>query len=93
MIETSAWSTHHIASHVANGPNGGPPDVSMGNRYGELCHGQSDRTLYGDTGYPTRVRSCPPDNIGWAVTPPAYDQRLVGNWLRDIRYPLPLPIS
>jgi hypothetical protein len=83
MIGTSASGTYDITSCLTNSPHCGSPDLSMGSRCGELCHGHAHRTLDRHTGDATWVGACPPDNIGWEITPPAHNQRLIGNRFCD----------
>jgi hypothetical protein len=91
MIGTSACGAHHITTHLADCPNGGHPDLAMGNRGGQLCHGHSNRALDGYAGDTTGVRACPPDNIGWDITPPAHHQRRIRNRFCDNQPFLRLP--
>src|SRR5262245_17278654 len=83
MIRTPACGAHHLTTHLADCPNGGHPDLSMGNHCGQLCHRHSKRALDRHASNTTWVRACPPDNIGWEITPPAHDQRLIRNRFRD----------
>ena len=83
MIGTSASGAYHVTSRLTDCPNGCYSDLSVRNRYSQLYHRYSERTLYRDPCHTTRMSSCSPENIGWLVTPPSHDYSLVGNWLRD----------
>src|SRR4029453_13028827 len=41
MRGASACGAYHIPTHLADGPNGGHPDLAMGNCCGEICHGHA----------------------------------------------------
>src|SRR5262249_2066715 len=92
MRGTSACGAHHITAHLADCPNGGYPNLSMGNSCSQLCHRYANRTLDGHAGDTTWVRTRPPDNIRWEITPAAHDQRLIGNWFRNNRPSCPCPL-
>lgn len=91
MIGTAARGAHHIAPRPTDCPNGGDTDLSMGNCSCQLCDRQSNRTLYGHPADATRVSSCPPDNVDWAVLPTAHDPGFVRNVLRDTTPVLSIP--
>jgi len=93
MIWTSTSASYHVTTSLAHSPNGSYPDLAVGNRCGQLCHGQSYRTLHSHPRDTTRVSSCLPQNVARAIMPTTHHQGLIWNALCDGRYLLSMPTA